>query len=59
MRFNKGSASINKFSPLPKIEEVANTADEKEDPVVVPQVPEPEPPAPSKETPNTAAKQDC
>ena len=30
MRFNKGSASVNKFNPLPKIEEAAQLTEEKE-----------------------------
>ena len=36
MRFNKGSASLNKFDPLPKIEEAAPQTKEESDPTSLP-----------------------
>ena len=57
MRFNKGSASMNKFSPLPKIEEAANPLEEKPAPLPEPQLSDPQPPIPEKVESKTEAKE--
>jgi len=61
MRFNKRPTSINKFSPLPKIDETANNLEEKPVPVPdshLPTVEPAHPPVSEKVESTTAVKEE-